>query len=266
MIVSTGIAAPVNGLKELLERRTNTKLDLNVKKALIFGFIGLLVRTLSAAESSPQDRIVSAAKQLSAQPDYSWTTTVKEGDGSSAPFPGLSGKAINGGPRCLISMTGTTSSEVYLNGQKGTAKGPEGWRTFDEIAKPGGFAAALVGYLRSYKAPSVECEALSRELQNVKEQKGILSGDLKGEFAAKEYMEFFIPRYAGQDPPKITDPKGSVKFWIEKGMITKYEIDVQCKVTRGDQESEFHRTTTVEIKDVGTTKLEVPEGAKQKLL
>jgi hypothetical protein len=237
-----------------------------VKKALIFGFIGLLARTLSIAESSPLERIVSAAKQLSAQPNYSWTTTVKEGDGSSAPFPGLSGKAIKYGPTCLSSMMGATSSEVYLNGQKGTAKGPEGWRTFDEIAKPGGFAAALVGYLRSYKAPSVECDTLCRELQNVKEQKGILSGELKGNVAAKEYMEFFIPRYAGQEPPKLADPKGSVKFWIEKGMLTKYQIDVQCKVTRGDQESEFHRTTTVEIKDVGTTKLEMPEGAKQKLL
>ena len=41
---------------------------------------------------------------------------------------------------------------------------------------------------------------------------------------------------------------------------------VQCNVIRGNQESEFQRTTTVEIKNVGTTKLEVPEGAKQKLL
>jgi hypothetical protein len=235
-----------------------------VKKALIFGFIGLLACTLSAAEASPQDKIANAAKQLGDQPNYRWTTTVKEGD--SAPFPGISGKTIKGGPTCLTTMMGATTSEVYVNGQKGTAKGPEGWRTFDEIAKPGGFAAALVGYLRSYKAPSVECGALSRELQNVKEQEGILSGELKSEVAVKEYMEFFIPRFAGQEAPKLGDPKGSAKFWVEKRMLTKYEIDVQCKVTRGDQESEFHRTTTVEIKDVGTTKLEVPEGAKQKLL
>jgi hypothetical protein len=254
----------VNGSEELLERHTNTQLNLKVKKALIFGFIGLLAPALSAAESGPQDKIVSAAKQLGDKPNYSWTTVFKEGD--SGPFPGISGKLSKGGPMCLISMMGTTPSEVYLNGRKGTAKGPGGWRTFDEIAKPGGFAAALVGYLRNYKPPSVECGALSRELQNVKEQEGILSGELKGDVAAKEYMEFFIPGYAGQDPPKIADPKGSVKFWIEKGMLTKYEIDVQCKVTRGDQESEFHRTTTVEIKDVGTTKLEVPDEAKQKLL
>ena len=236
-----------------------------MKQALIIGLIGLLARTLSAAESSPQDRIASAAKQLGDKPNYSWATTIKEGDGSSAPFPGISGKANKGGLMCLTTMMGTTPSDVYMNGQKGTAKGPEGWRTFDEIAKPGGFAAALVRYLRSNKAPSAECGALSGKLQNVKEEEGVLSGELKGA-AAKEYLEFFITPFAGQEPPKIADPKGSVKFWIESGMLNKYEIDVQCKVIRGDQESEYHRATTVVIRDVGTTKLEVPEGAKQKLL
>ena len=234
-----------------------------MKKALIIGLIGLLAHTLSTAQSSPQDKIMSAAKQLGDQPNYRWTTTIKEGD--SAPFPGISGKTTKGGPTCLTTMMGTTPSDVYLDGQKGTAKGSGGWQSFDEIAKGGGFAAALVGYLRSYKVPSVECGAFSKELQDVKEKEGILSGELKSE-AAKAYLEFFIPRFAGQEPPKLGDPRGSMKFWIEKGVLTKYEIDVQCKVTRGDQESDFHRITTIEIKNVGTTKLEVPEGAKQKLL
>jgi hypothetical protein len=233
-----------------------------MKKALIIGFVALLARTLSAAESSPQDRIVNAAKQLGDKPNYSWTSTVKEGD---ARFPGISGKVNKGGPMCLTFMMGATPADVYLNGQKGTAKGPGGWQTFDEIAQPGGFAAAIVRYLRSYKAPSVECGALSGELQNVKGEEGVISGELKAD-AANEYLDFFIPRSAGQEPPKLADSKGSVKFWIANGMLNKYELDVQCKVTRGDQESEFHRITTVEIKEVGTTKLEVPEGAKQKLL
>ena len=125
--------------------------------------------------------------------------------------------------------------------------------------------AAFVRYLRSYKAPSVECGDLGRELQNAKEEKGIISGDLKGD-VVKKYLEFYVPTYAGQAAPKITDLKGSAKFWIETGKLTKYELDVECKVARGDQESEFHRATTVEIKNVGTTKLDVPEEAKQKLL
>ena len=236
-----------------------------MKKALLIGFIGLLARTLFAAESSPQDKIINAARQLGDAPNYSWTSSVKEeGDGRSGQSPGFSGKVNKGGPVCLISMTGTTRSEVYMDGQKGTAKGAVGWQTFDEIAQPGGFAAAIVRLLRSQKAPSMECGSLGGKLQKAKEEKGIISGDLKGD-VVKQYLEFYIPPYAGQAVPKITDPRGSAKFWIETGMLTKYEISLQCQVTRGDQESEYHRTTTVEIKDVGTTKLEVPEGAKQKL-
>ena len=53
-----------------------------MNKALVIGLIGLLAHTLSAADSSPQDKLTSAAKQLGDKPNYSWTTTMKEGDGS----------------------------------------------------------------------------------------------------------------------------------------------------------------------------------------
>ncbi len=56
-----------------------------------------------------------------------------------------------------------------------------------------------------------------------------------------------------------------MKFWIQDGALTKYEVNVQGKVTAGDRETEVNRTTTVEIKDAGSTKLEVPAEAKQKM-
>ena len=50
-------------------------------------------------------------------------------------------------------------------------------------------------------------------------------------------------------------------------MLSKYESHVEGKMTggRNNRETEVNRTTTVEIKDVGTTKLEVPAEAKKKL-
>ena len=56
-----------------------------------------------------------------------------------------------------------------------------------------------------------------------------------------------------------------MKFWIKDGTLTKYEFNVQGKVTAGDRDTDVNRTTTVEIKDAGTTKLEVPAEAKEKL-
>jgi len=72
-------------------------------------------------------------------------------------------------------------------------------------------------------------------------------------------------RREGQEPPKTSDAKGSVKFWVKDGALTKYEINVQGKVAAGERTFDINRTMTVEIKDVGSTKLEVPAEAKQKL-
>ena len=235
-----------------------------MKQTLIVGLIGLLAATLGAAESNPQAKVNSATKQLADQPNYSWTATTKEGDGSPGRVGPIAGKAEKGGLTYLSFEIGGVPVEVYMNGQKGAAKALEGWQTFDEIAQSSGTAAAVVRYLRVYKAPGAESAALSGKVKDVKEAEGVYSGDLKEE-AVKELLERGARRREGQDPPKIDNPKGSVKFWIQNGALAKYEFNVQGKVTAGDREFDVNRTTTVDIKDAGTTKLEVPAEAKQKM-
>jgi hypothetical protein len=56
-----------------------------------------------------------------------------------------------------------------------------------------------------------------------------------------------------------------VKFWIQDGVLTKYEFKVTGKVNFNGNDRDVDRTTTVEIKDVGATKVEVPDDAKKKL-
>ena len=48
-------------------------------------------------------------------------------------------------------------------------------------------------------------------------------------------------------------------------MITKYQIKVSGTVTRGGNDQDVDRTTTVEIKDVGATTITLPSEAKSKL-
>jgi hypothetical protein len=236
-----------------------------MKRALVIGLIGLLARTLSAADSTPQDQVVGAAKQLGEKPNYAWTTTMKEGDGSPGRIGPIEGKAEKGGLTYLSFEIGGIPVEVYMKGEKGTAKALEGWQTFDEIAQTSSVAAAVVRFLRSYKTPGVESAALAGKVKDVKEAEGAISGELK-EDATKGYLEFGTRRREGQEPPKIENPKGSVKFWVKDGSLTKYEFNVQGKVTAGEREMDVNRTTTIEIKEVGTTKLEVPEEAKPKML
>jgi hypothetical protein len=63
----------------------------------------------------------------------------------------------------------------------------------------------------------------------------------------------------------VANAKGSVKFWVKDGVISKYEFKVSGTVTMGGNDRDVDRTTTVEIKDVGTTKLALPDEAKSKL-
>jgi len=66
-------------------------------------------------------------------------------------------------------------------------------------------------------------------------------------------------------PPEPKNAKGSVKFWLKDGQLAKYEYKVSGTITFNGEDRDIERTTSVEIKDVGKTKVEVPEGAKKKL-
>jgi hypothetical protein len=73
-----------------------------------------------------------------------------------------------------------------------------------------------------------------------------------------------LGRRPNADAPGPKDAKGSVKFWVKDGELTKYEYNVKGKVTFGEDERTIDRTTTVEIKDAGKTKLTLPDEAKKK--
>jgi len=233
-----------------------------LKRIAVLGLIGLAAHGMSAADF--KQRVTHAAYQLGDKANYSWTTSTKEADGSPGRLGPIQGKAEKGGVTCLSFTVSEIPVEVCMKGDKGAAKALEGWQTFDEVAQPGGAPAAIVRYLRSYKAPVAEAISLAGKATELKEADGAITGDLKEE-AVKEMLLLGSRRREGQEPPKTSDAKGSVKFWIKDGALTKFEIKVQGKVTAGENERDINRTTTVEIKDVGTTKIEVPEEAKQKL-
>ena len=60
--------------------------------------------------------------------------------------------------------------------------------------------------------------------------------------------------------PRVTDAKGSVKFWIKDGKLSRYQTKVTGKTDNRDGDPvDIDRTTTVEIKDIGSTKITVPD-------
>ncbi len=233
-----------------------------MKKIVLLLTTALLPATILAADSA--QKVIDAAKQMGEKSNYSWATSMKEGDGSPGKLGTIDGKGDKTGVTFLSFTVGGLPVEVCMKGGKGSAKALEGWQSFDDIAQTRGTAAAVVKFLRSYKAPAVESGDLAAKAKELKEEDGLWSGELAPD-AAKELLLAATRRREGSDEPKATDPKGSVKFWVKDGVLTKYQVKIQGKVTAGDRDTDIDRTTTVEIKEVGTTKIDIASDALQKM-
>jgi hypothetical protein len=118
--------------------------------------------------------------------------------------------------------------------------------------------------LRNFEPPAAEAAELLKAAADVKLSEGAFSGALAEE-KVKELLSFRGRRGGGGDGPAVSGAEGSVKFWIENGMLKKYQYAVKGTVNWNNQDRDVDRTTTVEISDAGSTQVEVPEAAKAKL-
>jgi hypothetical protein len=235
-----------------------------MKPMLIAGLIGILTSALPAAGASPKDTLIAANRQLGERKNYSWSASTRKADGGSGKLGPIEGKAENGGVTYLSFSIGSLLIEVFRNGPKGAGQVQMGgWQTLDEIAGFSGTSAAIVRYVRGYKAPVAESANLAGNVTDLKEADGAFSGELK-EDAVKDLLLLGTSSRQGQEP-QATGVKGSVRFWIKEGILAKYKIKVQGKITAGDRESTISRTTTVEIKNIGSTNMDVPAAARQKM-
>ena len=121
----------------------------------------------------------------------------------------------------------------------------------------------LLRRLQNFKAPAAEAGDLAGKTKELKKDGEAYASDLT-EAGAKELLTFRGRR--GGNAPEPKNAKGSVKFWVKDGLLAKYELKLQGTVNFNGEDRDMDRTTTVEIKDVGTTKVDVPEAAKTEAL
>ena len=238
-----------------------------MRRHILLGTMTLLAGPLLAADSGKDD-IAGAVKNLAAKANYSWKTTVEATGGRFRPGP-TEGKADKDGT-ILLSMTrGDNTIEAVVKGTKGAVKtGDEGWKSLAEASEDDGggqqtpirFVARM---LQNFKAPAVEAEDLAGKAKELKKSEGAYTGDLTEEGVKQIFARG--PRRPGGEAPSPRDAKGSVKFWVKDGLLSKYEYNVQGTIEFNGNDVNVNRTTTVEIKEVGTTKVSVPEEAKKKL-
>jgi len=230
--------------------------------------MALLAGPLMAADSSPKDDVKQAAAALGSQTNYSWRQTVEvPADSPFKPGP-TDGKTEKGGYTTLSFNFGDNTSEAVTKGTNGAIKTPDnGWQTLAEAAQdngggpnPGMFLARM---LQNYKAPAAQAADLADKTKALKADGDALAGDLT-EDGAKALLTF-RSRAAGGEPPTVSNAKGSAKFWLKDGKLAKYQWHLQGTVSFNGNDRDVDRTTTVEIKNVNSTKIEVPDEAKKKL-
>ena len=56
-----------------------------------------------------------------------------------------------------------------------------------------------------------------------------------------------------------------MQFWLKEGQVQKIRLKVSATMTVNGEDRDMVRTTTWEIRDVGTTTVEVPAEAKKHL-
>jgi hypothetical protein len=243
-----------------------------MKKNILLGTIALLAGSLIAADSSPKEDVIAAAKKLADQSNYSWKSTLDLGANSQFTPGPTEGKTEKDGLTWLSVSFNDNTSEGVMKGTKVVVKTEEGWKTAEEAGgggggggggfNPGGFMARR---MQSLKTPAAEVEDLVSKAKEIKKDGDAFSGDMTEEGAKALLTAGGFGRRGGQAPPPATDAKGSMKFWIKDGALTKYEFKVSGKREIQGEVRDIERTTKVEIKDVDTTKLTVPEEAKKKL-
>ena len=235
-----------------------------MKTTILFA---VLLAASPVLAADPGGEISSAAKKLARADNYSWKTTV-DATGNSRFRPGpIEGKTEKDGYTVLVITRGDNTSHAVLRGTQGVLKTAEGdWQSLADAEKDdggGGFNAVrfMAMMLRSFKTPAAEVESLAGKAKELKMSDDAYSGDLTDD-GAKSLLTFNGP---GGNGPEVSEAKGSVKIWLKDGMLSKYQFNVQGHVEFNGNGRDVNRTTTVEIKDVGTTKVEVPEEAKKKI-
>jgi hypothetical protein len=237
--------------------------------------IALVAGTALAVHADPKDDVTSAAQKLTDSPNYSWTTTVENAaQGGFTPGP-QEGKTEKDGFTTLSLSFGDNTTLIVMKGGKAAIQSPDdnSWHTADELTGPDaqpGPATFMARMAMNYKPPVVQVNGILDKLTTLTQADDAYTADLTDDQLKPLMMGGRRGGGGGNggQPPQIdiTNGKGTVKFWIKDGVLSKYEIHVSGSVVvNGGDPRDVDRTTTTEFKDVGSTTITVPDDAKAKL-
>lgn len=233
-----------------------------MKTKVLFSAAAMLAGSILAAQADPKDDVTAAAQKLADSGNYSWhVTTVAPADSRFRPGP-MDGKMQGG----VIYMKGSfrdNTWEFYAKGTNIVVNDPDnGWETLADAESDQGPGRFIGMMARNFKTPAPQAMDLAADAKDLTQADGVYSGNLT-EDGAKKLLAFRRGRRGAQ--ANVSNPSGTVKFWVQDGQLTKFEYHVKGTMTFNDNDVTVDRDTTIEIKDAGATKIAMPDDVRKML-
>ena len=237
-----------------------------MKKLMLFVVPALLAGPLLAADAGSKDNVINAAKKLADKNNYSWEVTVTNLNSERFHFGPNEGKVEKGGYTWYSMKMNDNTTEILMQGTNAAVKTLDnGWETRAEATQGSdepGPAMFLARMLDNFQTPPQQAEDLASKSKDIQKKDGAYTSDLT-DSGATDLLSW--RRGSNDNGPSVSNAKGWVKFWVKKGMLTKYQFNLQGTLSFNGNDFNVNRTTTVEIKDVGSTTITPSDEAKKKL-
>ena len=236
--------------------------------------------------AAPTDDLAAAAKKLGDAANYSWTATTEIANSQFPAMP-VEGQTEKGGLTVITRTFNGNAMQTVRKGDQMVMQNQEGaWMTMEEMraqfanrggggggapgggggGNRGGGGRGGFGFGGGGQAnPAEDVANLVAKIKDAKVVDGVLTATLSAGDAAPFLTFGGRGGGGGNPPPAPTNASGSVKFWLKDGALVKYVVNVKGTVSFGGQDRDIDRTTTTEFKNVGSTKVSVPDEAKKKL-
>ncbi len=234
----------------------------------------LLLAATASLRAAPADQAVVAAMKIVDTRNYSWTCyvpstgralVVREGKANKDGFSMVTFVDPQSPMMRQIARLNDGTVIAFFRGEGNFVfQTSDGWKTGEELPPLGLRRRGAKGgadYWLSVPSPHEELEIIVGSYQDMKLVDGALQGSLSDD-GARQLL-------GSSKTPAVT-ATGSFKLWVEDGVLTKYLVDLTGTIMTGapgaDAESTpLRRLMLTEIKDVGKTKLDVPDEVRRKL-
>jgi len=238
-----------------------------MKTVLLLTLVSFAAAPLLAADSA--EEIKAAAQKLAEKGSYAWTAKVESPQGDRGRGFGPANGRTDKGLTALVWQGRDNKTEAIKKGDKFVVKIGDEWQTASELEDGGGDnnRARFTGRrVQNFKAPAQDAAELAGRLKDVKKDGDAYTAELTTE-ALKQMYTFRRSGDSGGTAPDVSKLKGTAKFWVKDGILSKYQTHVTGTMPFGQdgRETDVDRTTIFEITDIGSAKVEIPAEAKKKL-